>query len=86
MYFYNGNDHPPPKLLLESHTFGKCFAPGMINFFIAKNAHILKPPLKKINAVHDLITISIVFTNKNGMDRFNPPPPSEIWIRTPHQK
>ena len=30
--------------------------------------------LKKINTARNLITISIVFTNKNNMDRFNPPP------------
>ena len=35
-----------------------------------------KVPLKKmINTVHNLITFSIVFTNKNeGGGRFNPPP------------
>ena len=27
-----------------------------------------------LNTVHNLITFSIVFSNKNGMDRFNPPP------------
>ena len=29
-----------------------------------------------MNTVHNLITFSIVFTYKNGMDRFEPPPPS----------
>ena len=29
---------------------------------------------KKFNTVRNLITFSIVFTNKNGMDRFNYPP------------
>ena len=31
---------------------------------------------RKINTVHNLITFFIVFTNKIGMDRFCPPPPS----------
>ena len=42
---------------------------------IAKNAQLLKTTSKKMfNTVRDLITISIVFTNKNGIDRFLPPP------------
>ena len=43
-----------------------------------------KLPLKKmINTVHNLITFSIVFTNKNeGGGRFNPPPHTHIKTRS----
>ena len=33
-----------------------------------------KPPLKKINTVHNFITFSIVFTNKNGGINSTSPP------------
>ena len=41
-----------------------------------------KLPLKrKINTVHNLITFSIVFTNKNeGGGRFNPYPPPQLGV------
>ena len=40
----------------------------------AKMAISSKLQLKKTTTVHNLITFSIVFTNKNGRGRFNPPP------------
>ena len=40
-----------------------------------KNANIFKTTTQKINSVDNLITFSIVFTNKNEGDRFTPPPP-----------
>ena len=40
-----------------------------------KNGLICKTTTKKkINTVHNLITFSIVFTNKNGWGGFQPPP------------
>ena len=44
-----------------------------IHLTFAKKPIALKLLLKKINTVRDLITFSIVFTYKNGMDRFDPP-------------
>ena len=41
---------------------------------------------KKFNTVHNLITISIFFTNKNGMNRFNPLPPSKKRIKNTPSK
>ena len=35
----------------------------------------LKKKQKKFNKVRNFITFSIVFTQKNGMDRINPPSP-----------
>ena len=46
---------------------------------IAKIVHFFKTTYqKKFNTVHNLNTFSIVFTNKNSMDRF---PPSQSKIR-----
>ena len=41
---------------------------------ITKNVHLFKTTSKKINTVRNLITIYIVFTNKNVMDRLTPTP------------
>ena len=44
-------------------------------FLFVKPVHIFKTTTKKINTVHNLVTFSIIFTNKNGGGgRFNPPP------------
>ena len=39
------------------------------------------PPPKKINTVHNLITFSIIFKNKDwGFGRLNPPPPIKTSV------
>ena len=44
-----------------------------LSIAIRKKGLIFKTTPKKFNTVRNLITFTIVFTNKNGMDRFNPP-------------
>ena len=73
----------PPSLIIFLENVGAPNNSNLISFvylFIAKNVHIFKTTAKKINTVRNLITISIVFTNKNGMDRF------KTRVKTPHQK
>ena len=46
-----------------------------------------KLPLKKINIVHNLITFSIVFTNKmGGGGRFDPPPQKKLGVKNTPSK
>ena len=47
---------------------------------MAKQKHlkfILPHPTNIFKTVRNFITVSIVFTNKNGMDGFNPSPPPQ---------
>ena len=43
-------------------------------YILQKNTHIFTTK-KDFNTVRNLITIHIVFIDKNGIDRSNPPPP-----------
>ena len=69
----------PPPLNFSKHT---CCAPNNSNLisvhlsiYLSQNMPISsKLLLKNKNSTHNLITISTVFTNKNGMDGFNPLP------------
>ena len=91
MYSYFSNHQPLllPQLFFLITPFWKCCAPDnsdlisiylLFIIYLSQNAHIFEPLFKKkFNTVCNRITISIVFTNKNGMDRFTPlPPPSML--------
>ena len=54
--------------------------PIITKLYSVKKGHIFKTSTqKKINTVHNIISFSMVFTNKNrGGDTFRPPPPPII--------
>ena len=63
--------------ILEIVAPNICNLKSFVHLFIAKNAYIFKTTSqeKNFNSVRNLITFSVVFTNKNGINIFNPPPP-----------
>ena len=60
-----------------SHLFTRCFIYYCKSVLHQKCPYLQNYNSKRehFNSVHNLLTISIVFTNKNGMDTFNSPPP-----------
>ena len=66
-----------PNLVFKSPTL-EIVAPNISNLTI-----YLSQKKTTFNTVHNLITFSIVFTNKNGMDKFNPPPSKIKKINLP---